>query len=89
MIRPELLSVLICPEDRSALTVVDAGLLSRLNAAIQAGTLKNKAGALLDQKLDTALIREDQTVVYAVVDDIPRMLIDEGILLDQPGLSAS
>jgi uncharacterized protein YbaR (Trm112 family) len=80
---PDLLEILRCPEDRSTLELADAALVDKLNAAIEAGSLKNREGQAVADKLDAALVRADKTVAYAVRDDIPVMLIDEQIALSQ------
>lgn len=88
MLSAELLKVLVCPETHLELTMADGALLGRLNQAIAAGRLTNKVGQPVKQKLDGALVRTDGVVAYAVVDEIPMMLVDEGIPLDQPALKS-
>jgi uncharacterized protein YbaR (Trm112 family) len=88
MLSAEILKVLVCPETHLELSLADADLLGRLNGAISAGRLTNKAGQPVKNKLDAALVRTDGAVAYAVVDEIPMMLIDEGIPLDQPALKS-
>ena len=85
--RSELLKILVCPENRSSLQPAASDLLARVNRAITAGQLKNKAGQKLDKPLAGGLVREDQLVLYPIVDDIPMMLVDEGIPLDQSALA--
>lgn len=79
MITPELLAMLCCPEDRSRLTAADAALLARLNAAVASGRLKNRAGQTIEKPLDGALVRVDGQVAYPIIDEIPILLVDEGI----------
>jgi uncharacterized protein len=86
MIRQELARILVCPENRTPLDFASKELIAKLNRAIAAGQLKNRAGQKIEKPLVGGLVRADRDVLYAVVDDIPMMLIDEGILLDQPGL---
>ncbi len=88
MLSAELLKVLVCPETHLELSLADHAVLGRLNQAIAAGRLTNKAGQPVKQQLDAALIRTDGMVAYAVVDEIPMMLVDEGIPLDQPALKS-
>ncbi len=78
-----LLDLMVCPDDRSALTYADDQLLTRLNAAIAKRSLKNRAGQTLDRPLEAALVRADALLAYPVIDDIPLMLVDEAILLAQ------
>jgi uncharacterized protein len=87
MIRPDLVKMLVCPETRGPLTLADGDLVAKINKAAAAGRLKNKAGRFVEKPLDAGLVREDQRVLYPVIDDIPMMLVDESIPLDQPGLN--
>jgi uncharacterized protein YbaR (Trm112 family) len=81
--RKDLLGVLRCPEDRSALTPADPALLSRLNAAIRAGRLRNRRGRQVEQTLDGGLVRAAGDLLYPIVDEIPVLLLDEAIPLNQ------
>ncbi len=81
MITPELLAMLRCPEDHSRLRLADGELLARLNAAAGKGSLKNRAGQKIEKSLDGALVRADGQVAYPIVDEIPILLVDEGIRL--------
>jgi uncharacterized protein len=83
MINPELLKLLVCPENKTALHEADAALLAKVNAAVAAGTLKNRADEVVKDPAEGGLIREDGTMMYIVRDDIPVMLIDEAIPLEQ------
>lgn len=83
MLSPELLAILRCPDDRSPLAPIDAGLLSRLNQAVAAGTLRNRAGRTVEQPLDGGLMRQAGDFVYPLHDQIPVLLKDDAIPLDQ------
>lgn len=85
MIPPEFLQMLRCPEDRSPLAEVDSAMLDRINAAMTAGTLRNRGGELVSRKLEGGLVRADGTYVYPIFDGIPILLIDEGVALSQTG----
>jgi uncharacterized protein YbaR (Trm112 family) len=82
MVDPELLEILVCPENKTPVALADDALLTKINAAIEAGTLKNRGGELVDSKIDGGLVREDQAYLYPIRDDIPIMLIDEAIPLE-------
>lgn len=81
MIDAELLDILVCPETRQAVRLADEDLVARVNAAIEAGTLANRAGETPRGPLDGGLIREDGEVLYPIRDGIPIMLVDEAIVL--------
>ncbi len=83
MIDENLVRILLCPEDRTALSPADEGLLSKLNGAIAAGEVKNRLGRAIETPLEEALVREDKKLLYPIIDGIPVMLIDEAILLEQ------
>jgi uncharacterized protein len=78
-----LLDLLVCPDDHSKLAYADAQLLARMNAALAGGRLQNRAGQTLDRPLEAALVRADGRLAYPVIDQIPRMLVDEAIPLAQ------
>ena len=81
MIEQNLLDILVCPETKQALRVADADLLAKVNASIEAGSVKNRGGEAVTSPLAEGLVREDGKALYPVRDDIPIMLIDESIPL--------
>jgi len=83
MVDPELLKILVCPENKTPVTPADEALMARVNAAIEAGTLKNRAGETISEKADGGLVRQDGAYMYLIRDDIPIMLIDEAVPLNQ------
>ena len=83
MIDQQLLDLLVCPENQTALAVADAPLLAKLNHAIAEGQIKNRGGESVSEPLAGGLVREDKTLLYPIIDDIPVMLMDEAIALDQ------
>ncbi|HTU25223.1 MAG TPA: hypothetical protein VMF30_07490 [Pirellulales bacterium] len=78
----DLLDLLVCPENHTRLHFADPPLVEQLNAAITAGKLKNRAGAVMNEPIEAALVRLDGRVAYPVIGDIPHMLVDEAIPLD-------
>lgn len=76
---PDFLSSLVCPDNREPLKLADAALVDRVNGAIKDGQLKNRAGQPVSTPLDAGLLRADGAVLYPVWDDIPNLLVDEGI----------
>jgi uncharacterized protein len=83
MISKELLDILVCPERRTPLSVADELLLSAVNRAVAERRLKNRAGERVEKPLDGGLVSSDRAVLYPIIDDIPIMLVDEAIPLDQ------
>ena len=82
MLDAELLSILVCPETKEPVHLAGPELLEQVNRAIEAGTLANRSGERVTEKIEAGLVREDGRVLYEVKDDIPVMLIDESIILD-------
>ena len=83
MIDSELLDILVCPENKTPVKMVDDDVIARANEAIGNGKLKNRAGETIEEAIDGGLLREDSAYLYPIRDDIPIMLIDEAIPYDQ------
>jgi len=81
MIDKELLNILCCPETKQELVLADDALLAKINAKVEKGTLKNRAGQDVGEKIEAGLVRDDKAFLYPVRDNIPVMLIDEAIPL--------
>lgn len=79
----ELLSILCCPETKQAVGLASDAVINTCNLRIQQGTLKNKAGQLVTEPLDGGLLRTDKKILYPIREDIPVMLIEEGIPVDE------
>lgn len=82
MVERALLDILVCPETKQPIRPADDGLLAHLNAAIEAGGVRNRGGELVTEAVREGLVREDGLFLYPVRDDIPIMLIDEAIPLE-------
>lgn len=76
---------LVCPLDRSPLSLADAQIVARINRAIAAGRVTTRAGRLVDQPISGGLLRVDKTLLYPISDGIPVLLADEAIPLAQIG----
>jgi uncharacterized protein YbaR (Trm112 family) len=83
MIPNEVMEILRCPDDRSKLSPARETVVRRVNAAIAAGRLVNRGGRVVERAIDAGLVRADGTILYPIVDQIPVLLRDDGILLDQ------
>ena len=79
----DLLAILCCPETKLDVILADEALINKLNDAVSRGLLKNKAQKPVAELLDGGLIRSDRKILYPIREDIPVMLIEEGIPLDQ------
>ena len=86
MIDAQLLKRLVCPENHQPLAVAPSDLVSRANAALARGALKNCAGRAVTAHLDGGLLREDGQILYAISAGIPILLVDEGIPTAQLGM---
>jgi uncharacterized protein YbaR (Trm112 family) len=83
MLSRDFLAMVRCPENRTPLALADESLIARINRAIAERRVKNRAGQLVGRRLDGGLVREDRAVLYPIVDRIPILLLDEGIVLNQ------
>lgn len=83
MIAPELLAILVCPKTHQPLHEASSEQLATAISLQASGKLQNVAGENVETIPHGLLIREDGQIGYLVVDDIPVMLIEEGIPLAQ------
>jgi uncharacterized protein YbaR (Trm112 family) len=83
VIDPFLLEILVCPETKANVALAPPELVIALNAAIEKGSLSNRGGKRVTDRVQAALVRQDNEVAYPVRDGIPVMLVDEQIALRQ------
>jgi len=81
MIDAELLKILCCPETHQEVRAAEPALIAQLNALIEAGTLNNRAGQPVREKIGGGLVRADGKLLYPIRQDIPVMLAEEAIPL--------
>lgn len=79
----KLLSILHCPITHQGLSLARAQTLQAVNAAIEAGKIRNREGQSLDEPLQQALVTDDGKVLYPVSDDIPVLLEGASVNMDQ------
>lgn len=82
MISKELMEILACPETKTPVQAAPESLVRDLNGLIEKGELRNRDGEVINAPMDEGLVREDGTILYPVREDIPIMLIGEGIPLE-------
>ncbi|MFM8552030.1 MAG: Trm112 family protein [Nitrospiraceae bacterium] len=75
----ELLAILCCPDTKQDVALAADGLIASLNARIEKSEVTNKVGQTVREKLDGGLLRADKKILYPIREDIPVMLIEEGI----------
>ncbi|MGA2796690.1 MAG: Trm112 family protein [Thermoguttaceae bacterium] len=82
MINLKLLEIIVCPVSRQPLRVADQRLIDRLNQAISAGLVMDRAGRHVTNPIQEGLLRQDGLILYPIRDNIPVLLADEGIPID-------
>jgi uncharacterized protein YbaR (Trm112 family) len=75
----DLLTILCCPDTKQDVSLADEALIAKLNDAVSRGQLKNRANKSITEPLDGGLIRADRKILYPIREDIPVMLIEEGL----------
>ena len=78
-----LIEILVCPESQQAVQEAEFNLIAELNQQIQKQSLKNRAGHLVTEEIDSGLIRDDGLWLYPVRNQIPIMLTEEALPLPQ------
>ena len=82
MIDQQLLDILACPETREAVSLADEALIENLNRKIEAGQLVNRGGEKVTEPINGGLVRQDGRYLYVIRNDIPIMLVEQGIPLE-------
>jgi len=78
-----LLDIVCCPATHMPLRLMSDATLARLNTEIEAGRLRHRDDTPVAGPLAQALVTDDERLAYPVVDDIPVLLEDRGILIAQ------
>ena len=66
---------------------MSADVLKQVNNAIRAGWLVNRGGRRIEVLIDGGLIRAEGDLLYPIIDDIPVLLRDEAISMNELGSS--
>jgi uncharacterized protein YbaR (Trm112 family) len=75
----KLLEILCCPVSKTPLLILGQEKLAKLNNAIEAGEALYIDGKNVTDTISEGLITEDGKVIYAVQDNIPILLEEQGI----------
>lgn len=78
-----LLEILRCPITGQSLNLLGKDRLKKLNAAVAEGSIRYQDGSTVDTPLSAALLTANGTTLYRVDDDIPVMLEDRAIPVEQ------
>lgn len=78
-ISSQLLEILVCPVTKLPVSVLSGDKLLKLNALIEQGDIVTKDQTAVTEKLEEALITNNEQTIYRVQEGIPIMLEDQGI----------
>src|SRR5690606_18927199 len=67
----ELLAILVCPENKTPLTLAGGETIEMVNGRIRGGQLTNRSGAPVKAEIEAGLVRADGKYLYPIRDDIP------------------
>jgi uncharacterized protein YbaR (Trm112 family) len=89
MIDAQLIALLRCPDTRRPLRLAAPDDLARINQLIAASVLKTCGGKLVPEPVNAALLRDDGKIAYAIRNEIPILLIEEGMVMETNSQTAS
>ncbi len=79
MIDKELLEILVCPETGEPLEEAGTETVARLNELVELGTLVDRSGERVSEKIEGGLVCRGGKYLYPVREDIPVLLIGNSI----------
>jgi len=83
MISENLLAVIACPETKQDLVVAENDIVQKINDLIENGELLNGSKQKITETIDGGLIqKEDRKYLYPIRNEIPILLMDESIALE-------
>jgi uncharacterized protein YbaR (Trm112 family) len=82
-ISEQLLEILVCPRTKTPVKMLPEAEVKRLNELVAAGKLRYQDESVVEEPLREALVTVDGKTAYRIDDDIPVMLIERGIAVDQ------
>lgn len=78
----ELIHILRCPETKEVLVEASESLITKINEAIGKKIVYYRNNLPVLVRIDGGLLRPDGKFLYPVREDIPILLVDESIVLD-------
>lgn len=85
MVDKKLLEIIVCPETKQDLKLADNRLIEKINNLIEKEELLNRSKQTIKEKIDGGLVREDEKYLYPIREEIPILLIEESISLENLG----
>lgn len=83
MIDQRLLDILVCPETKQGLVLAEPVLINKINGLIETGDLRNRSKQKVTEKIDGGLVQKNEKkYLYPIRDEIPILLIEESIPLE-------
>ena len=79
MIDRELLEILVCPETGEPLEEAGREIVERLNGLVELGTLVDRSGEPVSEKIEGGLVCRGGKYLYPVRENIPVLLIENSI----------
>lgn len=73
--------MLVCPTSRQPLREATTAELAAVNAAITAGSARNRAGNVVEKPMEAGLVPTSGEAVYPILEGIPILLSSEAIPL--------
>ena len=79
MIDKELLEIFVCPETGEPLEEAGREIIDRLNELVKIGTVVDRSGERVSEKIEGGLICRGGKYLYPVRENIPILLIESSI----------
>ena len=83
MIEERFLGILACPITKTSLHMAEPELIERLNVAIGEGRIVDRTNKKVESPIEAGLLCEGDQFLYRIEDDIPVMIPEEAIAMDQ------
>ena len=77
----EIIDILVCPATHQSLRIASKSDMAKIQKKYQESGLTRVDKQPVENMPDSLLIRKDKKVAYLVIDQIPNLMVNEGILL--------